>query len=249
MNEKVNYNEYQRNRWETVKDIFIFIVAISLLSYFFYRSWFALLAFLPSLPFYLKYMKQRHIEATKKELSKEFSQMLQSVSVNMKAGYAIENAFLEAKEDIDNFFGGESLMSREINLIRRGLAYRKPLEEILTDFAIRSGVEDIVMFAQVFATAKRSGGNIEELLERTAETLKQKELLERELELVISEKKMELYIMEGIPFFILVYVDITQKGYFDVLYGNIAGVLFMTACLVVYLAAVLLGSRIMKIET
>jgi len=47
-----------------------------------------------------------------------------------------------------------------------------------------------------------------------------------------------------IPF----YVDITSKGYFDVMYTTMAGRVIMTICLGVYLIAYYLAQKIMQIE-
>ena len=52
--------------------------------------------------------------------------------------------------------------------------------------------------------------------------------------------------MRVVPFGILLYIGATYPGYFNELYFNFKGVLIMTGCLVVYLAAYLLGEKMMK---
>ena len=46
-----------------------------------------------------------------------------------------------------------------------------PIEALLSNFAQRSGVEDIENFANVFATCYRKGGNIKEIIKNTAEII------------------------------------------------------------------------------
>ena len=59
-------------------------------------------------------------------------------------------------------------------------------------------------------------------------------------------KKMELAIMKVMPFGILLYINMGNRGYFDSLYHNLTGAVIMTGCLGIYLGAYLLGEHIMK---
>lgn len=54
--------------------------------------------------------------------------------------------------------------------------------------------------------------------------------------------------MNVMPVFLLFYLDIASPGYLDVLYHNILGVIFMTICLLGYLASILLSERMGRIE-
>ena len=69
--------------------------------------------------------------------------------------------------------------------------------------------------------------------------------LRRELSTLLSGKKMELNVMKVMPFAILVYIGMSNPGYFDTLYGNFTGIAIMTGCLAVYMAACALGDRVM----
>ena len=60
---------------------------------------------------------------------------------------------------------------------------------------------------------------------------------------MIAQKKLEQKVMNVMPVFLLFYLDITSPGYLDVLYHNILGVIFMTICLLGYLASILLSER------
>ena len=50
------------------------------------------------------------------------------------------------------------------------------------------------------------------------------------------------------PFGIILYIDLSSGGFFEVMYSTAAGRLIMTVCLLVYLAACLLSERIMDIR-
>ena len=54
--------------------------------------------------------------------------------------------------------------------------------------------------------------------------------------------------MNMVPFLIIFYIGSTSRGFFDVLYHNLIGVVIMTVCLGLYGIAYLLSKRIVEIE-
>lgn len=86
------------------------------------------------------------------------------------------------------------------------------------------------------------------IIANTAEIIGDKQEIRREIETVVSEKRLEQQIMRYIPFFIIFYISLTTKGYFESLYHNIFGWVLMTGSLVVYVAACRISDRILNIE-
>lgn len=54
--------------------------------------------------------------------------------------------------------------------------------------------------------------------------------------------------MSVMPYFILVYVRITNPGYFQVLYDTVPGILLSTVCLAALIAAGRWAERVVMIE-
>ena len=202
----------------------------------------------PGAVLFMKYYRNSLKEKRHKKLLEEFSETLNSISINLKAGYSIENAFLEAHKDIKLFYGEKSLMAEEILRIRRGLEMNLTLEELVENLAKRSGAEEIEMFSDVLKSAKRNGGNITEVLTDTADRIRESICVDAEIENLMAEKKLEFRIMAVMPFVILIYLNITSVGYFDVLYEGIFGRAFMTTALITFGAALMLGQKIMRIS-
>lgn len=75
------------------------------------------------------------------------------MSNSLKAGYAVENAFLESREDIRMLYGERSVMYCELELIRRGMILNITLEELVEDLAERSGCDEIRQFSAVLSVA------------------------------------------------------------------------------------------------
>ncbi len=224
------------------------ILLVGIISYFFYRSVWACLFLAPILPVFLEWKKKELAKKRKQELSIQFKDAVLSVSANQKAGYSVENAFREAYQDMAMLYGRDSYICKELNYIAKGLENNNVLEKLLYELGVRSHVPDILQFADVFLIAKRTGGNMTEILSETADSIEQKSAVDKEIQVILSSKKMEQKILNVIPFFIIFYISITSKGFFDVLYHNLIGIVIMTFCLSLYLAAFMISGKIVAIE-
>ena len=223
-------------------------VLIGVTAYLFYDSPAAAVFLLPLLyPYYRRRTKDKR-EKDKKELSAQFREALAAIITALKAGYSAENAFVECRKEMQFQFGEKAMITREMDRIAKGIENRISLEKLLLDFAGEWQIEEIREFAEVFAIARRSGGNLPEILARTAAVIQDRMEIDTEIDILLSSRRFEQRIMDGVPFFILFYLGLTSEGFFSVLYHNVGGILFMTGCLAAYLAAVLLSDRIMSIE-
>jgi tight adherence protein B len=178
----------------------------------------------------------------------QFRDLIYSVLTGLKAGYSIENAFAGAKKDIAMLYGRDSEIYRYLEMMIKGMANNIPLEKLLQGLGKESENADIQDFAAVFKVAKRNGGNMTEIIERTINVISQKINVEKEIDVLVSAKRLEARIMYIVPFFIIFYINITSPGFFDVLYHNTFGVILMSACLVVYMTAFCLSERIVDID-
>ena len=106
----------------------------------------------------IKLYKKKSIEEWRWQMNLEFREVMTGLSSALNAGYSIENAFIEAKSDLLLLYGDKSVMLRELDAINSKLRLNQPLEIILIEFAQYCKVEDINNFAEVFQTAKRTGG-------------------------------------------------------------------------------------------
>lgn len=243
-----DYHTYQLNGREWLMYIAEGVLAVGAVSYFFYRSIWACLPLTPVFLFFLRKKKKELAKRRREELNMQFKDAVLSVSANQKAGYSVENAFREAYRDMAMLYGPDSHICRELYHIEKGLDNNIVLEKLLYDLGVRSHLPDILQFADVFLIAKRNGGNMTEILSDTADTIEQKIAVDKEIQVLLSSKKMEQRIMNVIPFFIIFYISLTSKGFFDVLYHNPIGIFIMTLCLLVYLAAYEISEKIVAIE-
>lgn len=214
----------------------------------FYQS---LLAVVFMLPLMLPILRRNHIrqeEKRRRDLTVQFRELMNSVLSAMRAGYSAENAFREGYDDMVFLYGSDAPVSQGLLRICRGLDSHIPLERLLKNFAEDSEVEEIMEFADVFTIAKRSGGDMAQILGRCARQIQNRLDVETEISLLMSARRMEQRIMDVVPFFIILYIGMTSRGFFNVLYHNLPGMIIMTICLLVYILAFYLSERIVAIR-
>ena len=195
-------------------------------------------------------MFHKKIDKQKKcrQIGIQFRDAIYSVLTSLKAGYSVENAFIEAKKDMELLYGTKSDIVFYLNKICKGLRNNIPLERLMYSFGKESGNADIQDFAMVFKVAKRNGGNMTEIIERTIDIISQKINVEKEIDVLISAKRLEARIMNAVPFFIIFYISISSPGFFDVLYHNLFGIVLMSICMALYIAAYIMSERIVNIS-
>ncbi|HCM92859.1 MAG TPA: type II secretion system protein F [Lachnospiraceae bacterium] len=244
----MKYDEYRMTPAETVRYCFIYLVMTALISYVFYDLIYAVLIFLPMIFLFLRYVKKGLIRKRKDLLKIQFRDMIDSIASALRAGYSIENAFYESGKDMSRLHGRDSLIVRELDLFFLKLENGIPLEAILSDFASRTGVEDISDFSEIFVLAKRNGGDFTGIIGKTVRIMREKDETEREISVILSGRKYEQRVMCIIPIGIIIYLRITSREFLSVLYHNPAGAVIMTACLAIYIASYLISAKLIDIR-
>lgn len=206
------------------------------------------LLFLPVGICYPLFMRERLKVKRQEELQIQFKDAILAVSGCLNAGYSAENAFSEALKETDRVYGKESMMSREIRLLIHKTRLNRTVEDVLMDFAIRSGLEDVKSFADVFLAAKSSGGEMMKIISRTTDIISEKVRIKQDILTATAGRRMEQKIMNAVPFVIVFYMEVSSPGFFDVLYTTAAGRVIMTGCLLIYLGAIVWGQKILEIE-
>ena len=145
-------------------------------------------------------------------------------------------------------YGEEGLITKEFRHIESQIRMNRPVEQALSEFAGRSGLEDVKNFAEIFTVAKRSGGELVSIIGHTSAVIRDKAQVRQEILTMTASKQFEQKIMNMIPFFIVFYIDMTSPGFFNIMYSTSIGRVLMTVCMIVYIAAFFIAKKIMRIE-
>ncbi len=244
----MNYGVYRLSPTEALGYLLEYILLDMLVAYLFYDSILAFLIFLPFSGIFLGRKRRELINKRKKELKKEFKDMILAVSTALSAGYSIENSFNEAYKDMVSLYGRNGLICYELSELLKQTELGYSIEKVLSDFSLRTGIEEIEDFSEIFSIAKRNGGDFSRMISRTADIMREKDETEREIEVMLSGKRYEQKIMGLIPLMIILYLRMSTGGFMEVLYHNRLGVAVMSISLFVYLFSYILAERIAAIE-
>lgn len=190
----------------------------------------------------------RYTDKKRWKLNLEFSEAINCMSGILESGYSVENAVGLTYRDMLLSHDENDLIMKELKYVMGQLRNNVRIEDALKAFGERTGIEDIKSFADVFATAKRTGGNIIAIIRSTSSTIHTRMEVRREIRTLISAKKFESDIMKAIPFAMIGYLRLCSPEMIESLYGNLSGVVFMTVILVLYLVFSFVADRIMRFD-
>lgn len=245
---KQNYDEYCYTPGEIGKYLLQSVLLCGIVDYLFYKSYWLMLAAVPVSLWYLRWKKRQLIRDRKRKLNYQFKDALNSLSVAVQAGYSVENAVSACARDLERLYEKGTDILEEFHYIERQQRVSVPVEELFLNFGERSGVEDIENFASVFYTAKRTGGDMDRVIQKVARMLGDKIDVKKEIETTLAAKKSEQMIMSLMPAGIILYMQVSSPGFLDILYGNPVGIAAMSICLAIYGTAYYLGRKIVDIE-
>jgi tight adherence protein B len=180
-------------------------------------AWFvglALAIVLGTAPFIL--LNLRRSKRTR-EFLERLPDLLQLLAGSLAAGYGIVQALdMTAKE------AGEPVkheLNRAITETRLGM----PLEEALHGVADRIDSEDFRWVVLAINIQREVGGNLAALLNTVAETLREREMLRRQIRVLSAEGKLSAYVLIALPIFLAGWLTLTRREYVGVLTQSTMG--------------------------
>jgi tight adherence protein B len=248
INSLIEYNHYQLTSKEKVSAILMLALPAFIIGYIFYKS-FILAAALSAIGLaFPRLRKKQLIQLRKNKLYVQFKQALSCLSSSMTVGKSIETAFREALEDLKMLYPDPScLIVIEFSIICRRVENGEPIEAALKNLAERSHLEDVRSFTDVFLTCKRTGGNLVEVMKRTATVIGEKLEISQDISVMIAQKRFESRVLLFAPIVIVAVLAFSSPEYMLPLYTG-SGVLIMTVSLLLLGACYVLTQKIMNIK-
>lgn len=248
-NEKRNYDSYQMTKAEKIKYILEAAICLFLLGYIFYQNIIISLLFSLLALKYPKVKTKDMIWKRKKQLAIQFKDMLYSLSSAVNAGNSVEHALTIVRDDMVNQYGESNIfIVEELELMISRVAMNQNIEEVLADFAERSGLEDVKSFADIFEVAKRTGGNMVQIIRQTTDVIADKIEIETEMDTILSGKKMEQRVVTVMPIALTLFMTWTTDGFMNPIFETWSGRITATIALVLILAGTYWSQSIVTIE-
>ncbi len=183
----------------------------------------------------------------KAELKVQFRDMLEALTTSLNAGSNVNDAFQSVCEDLRVQYGDEAYIVYELNVILSGVQNNFALEDMLKDFGVRSGIDDIASFAEVFEICYRKGGNIKDVIKNTHSILSDKMRIMEDIETMITGAKNENNIMIVMPVVLIAMIKGMSPD-FAKNFTTVTGVFATFLGLALFVISYMLGRKFMEIK-
>lgn len=244
----VHYNEYHLTQKQF---LLFFVIGYGLLFiaiYLFYQSWLlsCILSFLAI--FSPKVCRRILMKRRQQQLKLQFKEALQAITSSLAAGKSLENAIRSALEDLVLLYSNPSSpIIRELSGLVHKLDHAETIESAFNDIAHRSNIAEIRQLSEALAACKRSGGNMVEVMKRTAVIISEKLATEQEIAVMIAQKKLEGRMMMAVPFVFLAFLNLAAPDYMAPMYSTV-GYIILTIALLMLLGCFWIMNKIMQIS-
>lgn len=187
-----------------------------------------------------------HIKMKRKKRLDKFLQLLPDALDLMSRGLSAGHAFTESLQMVASEMP-EPISSEfrktyeEQNL---GLSLKLALE----NFIHRMPLLDLRMCVTAVLIQRETGGNLSELLEKVAHTIRERFRIMEDLKTMTLSSRWSAWLLCALPIFLAVYVSIMNPGYMDVMWLDPRGHKLLALAAIMQTLGMLMVQKIMKIR-
>ena len=248
----VSIPDYSECKFTLVEHVLAFLIGFAagfVILWVFYRIPF--LSILGGLIIGIVYIFISRSNAKSKRLKKlrlQFYDMLEAMSVSMRAGNPVYKSLESAKNDLSLIYADDSDIITEIDIIIRRFNNAVPLSKSFEDFAKRSGLEDVASFATIYSTIEGKSSRADEIVRETQQIIADKMEIEMEIDTMMTAAKSEVNIMLFMPLVVLGVMGYAGAGFMDAIYELPVGRLVATGGLIVFIICYILAKKFSDVE-
>jgi tight adherence protein B len=186
----------------------------------------------------VRFYRARRIKLFDTQLTGALQQMSNALRAGLTFQQAVEQVGREASAPLRQEFG---LFTKEVKL---GV----PVEEALVNMASRVGSEDLELVATSTNIARTLGGNMAEMFETIAATIRERFRLQGKIASLTSQGKLQGLIVSALPLAIGLVVNVMNPELMQPMFEGLYGYAMVTAIIVLQLIGFLLIRRIVAID-
>ncbi len=187
-----------------------------------------------------------HILMKRRKRLNKFLQLLPDALDLMSRGLSAGHAFTEALQMVSSEMP-EPIASEfrktydEQNL---GLSLKLALENMVE----RVPLLDLRMCVTAVMIQRETGGNLSELLEKVAHTIRERFKIMEDLKTMTLSSRWSAWLLCALPIFLAVYVTLMNPGYMDVMWRDPRGHWLLAVAAIMQIVGMLMVQKIMKIK-
>ncbi len=187
---------------------------------------------------YLGFKRKRRLRAFNQGLPDTLSLMSGSLSAGLSLAQSVDTIVREGTEPIAGEF------KRVLVETRLGV----PLEDALEGVTDRFESEDFAWVVMAIKIQRQVGGNLAELLDTVAGTMRERQYLRRQVQTLSAEGRLSAYVLGGLPPVFLFYLYLTQRDYVLPLFTEPMGWMMLGGMVVLLGVGSFWMSRMVKVE-
>jgi tight adherence protein B len=186
----------------------------------------------------VRFYRLRRIKSFNTQLTEALQQLANSLRAGLTFQQAMDQIGRESAAPLRQEFG---LFTKEVKL---GV----PLEEALVNMANRVGSEDLELVATSTNIARQLGGNLAEMFETIAATIRERFRLEGKINALTSQGKLQGWIVASLPLWIGLFFNWYRPDLMEPMFDNAYGYILISAILLLETIGFLLIRRIVAID-
>ncbi|WP_332643989.1 type II secretion system F family protein [Aeromicrobium sp.] len=163
-----------------------------------------------------------------KDFSKQLDNTLRIIASALRAGQSLPVALNSVAAD------AAPPMSEEITRIINENRLGRDLVVAMLDTAERNGSEDFRWFAEAVEVQRDSGGNLNDIIDTVAETIRGRAEIREKIRAYASEGKASCYVLMALPIVLALTYSLMNPGYMDPLFQTTIGVILLFVSGILY---------------
>jgi tight adherence protein B len=136
----------------------------------------------------------------------------------------------------------------ELGRVVSEISLGRPVEDALKSWAGRMNSENLNWAVMAVNIQREVGGNLAELLETVAETVRERETIRRQIRSLTADGRLSMIILIALPFVIGLYLSQVNPQYFGLLFERLLGQAMLGGAALLMAAGVFWMRKIVDID-
>jgi len=167
---------------------------------------------------------------------------LQQMANALRAGFTLQQAIDQVGRE------GNAPLRQELGLLIKEVKLGLPLDDALAAMAKRVGSEELDLIATSTAIARQLGGNLAELFESIAATIRERFRLEGRIAALTSQGKLQGLIVAALPLCVGLFLDAYRPDLIAPMFETAYGYVLVGAVVLLQATGFVLIRRIVAID-
>jgi tight adherence protein B len=178
----------------------------------------------------------------KAAFAEQLDDILVLLASNLRAGHSLPQALDSLTGDIEEPASSEII--RAVTQVRVG----RDLTEALSDVAERMDSDDFRWITQAIAIHRQVGGNLAEVLDTVANTIRERGQVRRQVASLSAEGRLSAYVLIALPFFVVLFLSLVNPGYLAVFTATAIGWAMLAVAAVLLVVGIFWLRATVKVE-